>query len=84
MPFLYKSVEIHTWASAYRVVVLRSQKTLKSLHLKNVFFLLYIVEISFGNGHTKFSCLRTSDNDIILLKIFKYFLYSKHFFRSES
>ena len=33
---------------------LRSQETLKFSHLKNVAFILYIVEISFGNAYTKF------------------------------
>ena len=34
---------------------LRSQETLKFSHLKNVFFfLLYIVETSYGNAHIKF------------------------------
>ena len=50
---------------------LRSQETFKSSHLKNVFFLLYILEAIFGYTYTKFWCLQTSDNDIIWLKIFK-------------
>ena len=36
------------------VAILGSQETLKSSHLKNVFFLLYIVETTFGNANTKF------------------------------
>ena len=50
-----------------------SQETLNLHTLKMCFFLLHIVETSFGNTYTKFQCLRTSDNEINWLKIFKYF-----------
>ena len=49
-----------------------SPETLKSSHLKNVFFLLHIAETSFGNAKAKFQCLWISDK-LIWLKIFKYF-----------
>ena len=38
-----------------KCIKLRSQETLKSSQLKNVFFfLLYIIETSFSNAYTKF------------------------------
>ena len=59
---------------------LRSQEILESSHLKNVFFfLLYIVETSYGNAYIKFLYLRTSDNDIIWLKIKAVFLIQTFF-----
>ena len=39
---------------SFMVGALRSQETLKSSHLKNVFFHLHIVETSFGDAYTKF------------------------------
>ena len=43
--------------------MLRSQETLKSSCLMNVFFLLFTVENSYGNAYTTFRCFRTSDNE---------------------